>query len=207
MNTRPLIVPGPLLLGLVMMSAPAFGPGCGYSPSFDSGRLRCGPNDSCPEGYYCASDDRCWRDGEEPDPPDPDPQVRLAGTWNFIRPSTRTILCSDGSGGTEDWAGRDFIPIEAGSGGTLEADFFCVWILDIAASGNATVIRPGQSCSDTDPNEPDISYTWRGEAFTVTSTDGRTGTGQMSLPYDYRTPAGNGTCTMTYSVTLTKNTP
>lgn len=197
MKTR--AIPTPVAL---MFALTAWVLGCGYGPSFDSGRLRCATaDDSCPEGYWCADDGRCWRDGEAPG----GARDRFIGDWSFIHPSTRTIQCSDGSGGTEDWADRDFVPIEAGSGTSLEANFFCLWILDVNSAGNSTVIRPGQSCSDADLLDPTISYTWQGQSFTITSTDGRTGTGQMSLPYEYRTPLGNGSCTMTYTVTLTKD--
>jgi hypothetical protein len=193
------VTPAPLAL-IIALTVSALG--CGYGPDFESGRLRCAAaDDSCPEGYYCAGDGRCWRDGEVPG----GSRDRFVGDWSFIGPSTRTIQCSDGSGGTEDWAGRDFVPIETGLGSSLEANFFCLWILDLNSAGNSTVIRPGQSCTDVDLSDPTISYTWQGESFTITSTDGRTGTGQMSLPYSYRSPLANGSCTMTYSVTLTKD--
>ena len=56
--------------------------GCGYGPNFESGRLRCAAeDDSCPEGYYCAGDGRCWRDGEAPG----GTRDRFIGDWSFVR--------------------------------------------------------------------------------------------------------------------------
>jgi hypothetical protein len=39
--------------------------GC-FSPSFQSGHLRCEQGTTCPPGFYCASDATCWRNGETP---------------------------------------------------------------------------------------------------------------------------------------------
>jgi hypothetical protein len=41
--------------------------GC-FSPNYSSGGLVCGEGTQpCPEGYHCALDHRCWKDGEDPD--------------------------------------------------------------------------------------------------------------------------------------------
>jgi hypothetical protein len=37
--------------------------GC-YSPSYTNGGFLCG---SCPDGYHCALDNTCWKNGEDPD--------------------------------------------------------------------------------------------------------------------------------------------
>jgi hypothetical protein len=37
--------------------------GC-YSPSYTNGGFLCG---KCPEGYHCAIDGTCWKNGEAPD--------------------------------------------------------------------------------------------------------------------------------------------
>jgi hypothetical protein len=39
--------------------------GC-FSPNFDSGHLHCAANNACPPGFYCASDQTCWKNGEQP---------------------------------------------------------------------------------------------------------------------------------------------
>lgn len=40
--------------------------GC-FSPQYGSGDLLCSvPDRRCPEGFHCAFDGRCWRDGEDP---------------------------------------------------------------------------------------------------------------------------------------------
>jgi trimeric autotransporter adhesin len=38
--------------------------GC-FAPAYENGRLRCREGE-CPEGYYCASGSRCWRQGTVP---------------------------------------------------------------------------------------------------------------------------------------------
>jgi len=40
--------------------------GC-FSPDYQSGKVQCGADGSCPSGYTCAADRRCYRDGEAPD--------------------------------------------------------------------------------------------------------------------------------------------
>jgi hypothetical protein len=40
--------------------------GC-FSPSYHSGGLVCGPGSQpCPDGYHCAVDHFCWKNGEDP---------------------------------------------------------------------------------------------------------------------------------------------
>lgn len=43
--------------------------GC-YAPAPPNGALLCSMTGECPEGYHCAGDGACWRDGEDPDPLD-----------------------------------------------------------------------------------------------------------------------------------------
>ncbi|HZS36334.1 MAG TPA: hypothetical protein VFF06_05885 [Polyangia bacterium] len=41
--------------------------GC-TDPSYEDGNLRCAVSASaCPEGFHCAADNTCWRDGHDPD--------------------------------------------------------------------------------------------------------------------------------------------
>ena len=39
--------------------------GC-FGPRYESGGLECAPGGTCPGGFYCASDTRCWKVGEQP---------------------------------------------------------------------------------------------------------------------------------------------
>jgi hypothetical protein len=167
--------------------------GCGYDPHPVSGALKCGADDTCPEGYECA-EGACWR-------------PNFYGTWTFITPSTRKIVCDGGTTTmTDDWGdiGEFFDITKAGSGG-LRAYYYCDWDLNPSAGGNSTVIQPGQSCSGLDPTDSTISYTWHGETFALSSSDGHKGTIAASLPYDYVTLTGSGSCTMNFTGTLTKN--
>jgi hypothetical protein len=40
--------------------------GCA-APHYGSGHLRCAPGGKCPDGFYCAVDDRCWAQNSGPD--------------------------------------------------------------------------------------------------------------------------------------------
>jgi hypothetical protein len=39
--------------------------GC-FAPDYGNGELLCASDGTCPEGYHCASDRACWRDGTGP---------------------------------------------------------------------------------------------------------------------------------------------
>ena len=67
-----------------------------------------------------------------------------------------------------------------------------------------TVIRPGGTCTKPDPNTPTTSYTWHGESFTLTTTNGTSGMLEASLPYEYTSVLGNGSCTMKFTGPVTK---
>jgi hypothetical protein len=42
--------------------------GC-FSPKYGNGELRCGSGaKQCPDGYHCAVDNTCWKDGANPTP-------------------------------------------------------------------------------------------------------------------------------------------
>lgn len=62
---------------LVLLIAVAAG-GC-FSPSYRDGDLRCaaGSGRACPDGFHCAVDGACWRDGR--DPPRPPAHLTTAG--------------------------------------------------------------------------------------------------------------------------------
>src|SRR5437867_4242662 len=42
---------------------------CNSAAPLKSGEMPCDSKQMCPAGYHCASDGKCWKDGEEP-PPD-----------------------------------------------------------------------------------------------------------------------------------------
>jgi hypothetical protein len=51
---------------LIALAALAL-PGC-FAPNYHSGGLVCADGTQpCPEGYHCAVDHSCWKDGEDPD--------------------------------------------------------------------------------------------------------------------------------------------
>jgi hypothetical protein len=176
--------------------------GCSYAPDFPSGTLACSSDGTCPEGYSCADGVTCWRQGECPN--SNEPATKFVGHWDFVSPSTRTIICGAMTMPVENVTG-DYVYLYAADPVPLRTNFFCQWDLDIAASGTSTSIRPGGTCSGPDPEDPTLIYTWRGESFTLSTADGRTGTLQMSIPYDYQRPTDSGSCTMTYTVTVTKD--
>ena len=179
---------GTLLGALALLALAA---GCGYSPSPKAGTLKCSADATCPEGYQC-DQQYCWRPS-------------LFGHWTFVAPSTRKIVCG-ATAKTEDWSNMgEFFDIDAGGPGTFTTYYYCNWDLDLGADEHSTKVRPAQSCSGPDPTDATITYTWHGEAFTLSSTDGKHGTLDASLPYDYVTLTGAGSCTMHFTGTVTKS--
>ena len=51
--------------------------GC-FGPAYENGRLRCHEGE-CPEGYYCATGNRCWRHGTVPPLGEPDGEAPSDG--------------------------------------------------------------------------------------------------------------------------------
>jgi len=39
--------------------------GC-FSPKYSNGNLRCENGQTCPDGYHCAADTTCWKNGSDP---------------------------------------------------------------------------------------------------------------------------------------------
>jgi hypothetical protein len=197
---------------------------CSYSPSFESGTLMCGPGASCPENYHCMAS-YCYRDGEGGAGGASGGRgggggsggggggtsgvAKFIGKWNFVSPAKRVRNCPP-SVVNEMVAlpvdADDFIDIAAGTAGSLAAYYYCDWNVDVNAAGTATVLRPGQSCSALDSSQvPPVTFTWTGESFTLTTSDGRTGTIDASIPYSYTSTAGTGTCTATFTGPVMKN--
>jgi hypothetical protein len=185
--------------------------GCGYAPNPASGTLKCGSSNSCPDGYFC-SNGFCWKDGQSPSDggprdaagPDASPADKFVGTWTFGATLTRALACSDGSSSTTN-VGGDYVAVAAGTTTVLTADYYCLWNLDLAATGTSTVIRSGTTCSKTDSTvSPPVTYTWHGQSFTLTTADGHTGTLDAQLPYDYQSSTSTGSCTMHFTGPVSK---
>jgi hypothetical protein len=128
---------------------------------------------------------------------------KFIGHW-VSTPATakRVRVCTDGTNETIAW--DDYLDIAAGTTTALTTNYYCDWNLDLATTGNATTIHASQTCTKPDANDPTIMYTWRGETLTLTSTDGATGALDMSLPYNYVTATGSGSCTMHFTGPMTK---
>ena len=195
---------------------------CGYSPNPESGTLQCGPSNSCPEDYTCRSG-RCWKDGaggqggsggttgsagtggSGPGGSGGSGGVtRLVGHWVFNGAASKRVRqCPDGTNETlMPW--DDFFDVIVGATSALSTDYYCIWNLDVDSGGTTTVIRPGQMCSKPDLTSPGTTFTWHGESFSLTTTNGSTGSLEASLPYDYVTPTSSGSCTMRFTGTVTK---
>jgi hypothetical protein len=195
-----------VLLGaaLAILTAAA----CGYNPNPESGTLQCGPDNTCPQNYTCRSG-LCWRDGAGGSTGTGgtgggDPPSHFIGVW-VSDPSLakRVRVCNDGTNETLAW--DDYLDITAGGPALLRTNYYCDWDLDLNVGGTATVIRPGAMCTKPDMNDPSIMFTWHGESLTLTTTNGTSGTLDMSLPYEYTTTTGSGSCTLHFTGPMTKS--
>jgi len=203
-----------IALGLLVAAA------CGYDPNPASGTLKCGPQNSCPDGYFCMSGD-CWRAGGAGSTGrggggggssgstgtggtgGSTAVDKFIGTWTFATGSQRVRVCP-GVNETLPWAG-DYFTVSAGTTSPLMAFYYCTMNLDVNGGNSMTQLRSGSSCSAPDPNDSTITYTWTPESFTLTPAVGNTGTVDASIPYTYASPAGNGSCTMHFTGPVTKS--
>jgi hypothetical protein len=184
---------------------------CGYDPNPESGTLHCGAQNSCPDGYSCTSG-RCWRNGGGGSTGtgggggSSGSLGKFIGSWTFTAASSmRVRVCTDGTNETMK-PYDDFFDVTAGGVSPLTTFFYCNWNLDVNASGTATTIRPGTSCSAPSTEDPTTTFTWTGESFSLTTSDGRTGTLDASIPYTYvGTLSGSGSCTMRFTAPVTKS--
>jgi hypothetical protein len=173
---------------------------CGYDPTFEDGTLKCGSSNTCPDGYSCRSG-LCGANGTGGSGAN---NAKFVGHWVFNAAATsRTRVCSDGTNETTTpW--DDFFDVVIGPVTALSTEYYCTWNLDVNGSGTATTIRSGSMCTKPDPTIPGTSYTWHGESFTLTTTNGTSGMLEASLPYEYITALGNGSCTMHFTGPVTK---
>ncbi|HVU50678.1 MAG TPA: hypothetical protein VHL80_08315 [Polyangia bacterium] len=121
------------------------------------------------------------------------PDSKFVGHWVYNANSTETVTCSDGSDNMTDLMG-DFVDVTI-SGGVLTGSYFCNWSLTVGPAGNATIIKPGQSCSRnvTDKNTGTTHFTWHGTTFTFRTDDSKTGTLNAAIGVDYiDDPAATG---------------
>jgi hypothetical protein len=188
----------------VVLAAVALG--C-YSPNPTSGNLRCGTNQSCPEGYTCADGRTCWKKGEAPTCVATGASItKFVNHWNFSPTSTIVISCSDGSSSTQSLMG-DFLDVNPGLVGDLTASYYCDWDMRVPA-GNSAVICPGQSCDSVD-SASGTMFTWHGDAFTFTTADGVTATLTAMISANFvdpptaPVPNQTGTCNLRINGTLT----
>ena len=194
---------------------------CGYDPNPESGTLKCGPDNSCPQNYSCMNG-ACWRDGSGGSigsagttgsggttgtggTGGASPADKFIGHW-VSNPSLakRVRVCTDGTNETIAW--DDYLDIARGGSTALRTSYYCDnWDLDVNGAGTATVIRAGTMCTKPDVNTPSTTFTWHGESLTLTTTNGTSGTLEMSLPYEYTTTAGSGSCTLHFTGPVTKS--
>jgi hypothetical protein len=117
------------------------------------------------------------------------PDSKFVGHWVYQTGSTEMVACSDGSDKTNDLTG-DYVDITLVSSTptvTLDGSYFCDWNLAIGPQGNATIIKPNQSCSRnvTDAKTGVTHFTWHGTTFVFRTDDGKTGTLNSMIGVDY----------------------
>jgi hypothetical protein len=203
------------LISRVLLAATlttAFATACGYDPQPVSGMLHCSPQSTCPDGYTCRST-LCVRDGAGGSGGSggggsggSGSVDKFVGRWTFNADSMRVRVCTDGVTNETIKPWDDFFDVTVGGASPLTTSYYCPWNLDVNAAGTATTLRPGTSCSLPSTTDPTTTFTWRAESFTLTTTNGSTGTLDASIPYTYvGTVTGNGSCTMHFTGSMTKS--
>lgn len=181
--------------------------GCSYAPDFASGTLKCSSDRTCPEGYGCVDTyasgansptQLCYKNQH----------VKFAGRWIFGAPTPQNLNCG-GVKMANDLSG-DYLDLigDAAGKADLSADYYCVWSLNV--SGDQATLAPSAACTKPAPDPTMmLKYTWHADRFTITTTDGRTGTLDASIPFNYEytdATGGTGSCSMTITSTMTKGT-
>jgi hypothetical protein len=175
----------PVALALLLLA------GC-YAPNPESGTLLCSSDLKCPQNYVCHADDlKCWKVS---------PADLYVGRWNFTGSSMATVTCTDNSRNVTQLSG-DYLDVAYPTTVAMTAqfdmtaDYFCSWKLDVAASGQGTMILLGQSCPFTDNGN---QYTYRGMSFNFSTADGKTATLAAALGVEGATAS----CTLAVAGTL-----
>jgi hypothetical protein len=176
---------------------------CGYGPDLEPGTLQCGPGSTCPEDYRCGTDGYCYRGSNVPTTCGNTTNEKLIGHWVFVPPSRRLIICTDGFT-DDDTSWTDYFDVEAGGSAALRTFYYCDIDLDVTAGGS-TILRPRGSCSAEDPIDPTVTFTWTPSVFTLSTSDGCTGTLSASIPYSAANQTLSVACTMDFTGTLTKS--
>jgi len=180
---------------------------CSYSPDPASGTLGCAlPSRTCPQGYYCATDTKCWKMGEAPGGNDGgadagNPRTKFIGHWVFDSTGKVEQTCTSGASMTTPLAG-DYVDVTAGTASDLVGTYYCAWRLNLAA-GDVTKasIVAGQSCQTTDTTGT-MTITMHGDAFDFTTADGVSATMASSFTGQY--PTATLSCTFKVTGKLTR---
>jgi hypothetical protein len=119
---------------------------------------------------------------------------KFVGHWVYQAGSTETVSCSDTSTKTNDLSG-DFVDV-AIKNTVLTASYFCDWAVTLGPAGDATVIKPGQSCSQTvnDMTTGMTMFTWHGTTFTLHTLEGKTATLNATIGVNYLDDATKTSC-------------
>ena len=167
--------------------------GCGYSPNPESGTLKCGPGDSCPEGYKCGLSNACWRPEDKPEP--------LLGCWLFDPNSIQRIDWSDGVSDSVDLSTiGDFLEVAAGTESPLLGFYWCQ--LNLFLHGQSTVLEPDQACNFTD--DAGFQFSNFPNRLSFSTADGAKGRLEFSMNFDFVSATSNGSGAMRTTGTLTK---
>jgi hypothetical protein len=218
---------GMLLITAVVLGTA--GAACTYSPDFANDNLICGPEQSCPKGYSCAPDNKCWKIGETPggsggtdggtphadasiDVPSTDPRQGFLGTWTFSG-GTLDATCSDGSVVHRNLT-SDYIVMNLGTAAaTVLAQYYCDtgWTMQLSGGNTMAVATSNQSCVEitTDSTvSPAVTttYTWSALAFAFTKTSALAATSTGHFMGSFSASDGtNGTCDVMFTGPMTKN--
>jgi hypothetical protein len=177
----------------VLLAALGTGAGaCGYSPNPESGQLACSSDGLCPQGYMCAFDNKCWKNGQAPD--------KFVSHWVFDSTGKLEQSCSSGPSIAPVPLAGDYVDVTAGTSSALIASYYCPWNMKIS-SGDSTkaTIVPGQSCQATSGT---MTITLHGDAFDFTTADGHSAVMAASFSGQYTTGAPL-TCTFKVTGNLT----
>lgn len=200
---------------------------CTYSPDFADDKLVCAPGNSCPKGYSCASDNKCWKIGDTPGGADAgtqhmdagsdtgstsDPRTGFVGTWTFTG-GTLDVVCTDGSARHDPLTG-DYIVVGLGTTqSTVLAQYHCQtgWMLQLSGGNTMAVATSNQKCTEmtTDTTvTPAVvtTFNWSAIMFTFTKTTATaaSASGHLTGPFT-GTDNSSGSCDVMFTGPMTKN--